>query len=80
MKAGKAKSFKERNLVIKREREIKEENERENKHLCTIFLDPTYKHCVHSCLAAQSCVQLFMTLWTIVCQAPLFMGFFKQEY
>ena len=25
-------------------------------------------------------VQLFATPWTVVCQAPLFMGFSKQEY
>ena len=25
-------------------------------------------------------VQLFATLWTIACQAPLFMEFFRQEY
>ena len=27
-----------------------------------------------------SCVQLFATLWTIACQAPLSMGFSRQEY
>ena len=27
-----------------------------------------------------SCVRLFVTLWTIDCQAPLSMGFFRQEY
>ena len=27
-----------------------------------------------------SCVQLFATLWTVAHQAPLCMGFFKQEY
>ena len=26
-----------------------------------------------------SCVQLFVSLWTIACQAPLSMGFFRQE-
>ena len=25
-------------------------------------------------------VQLFVTLWTIACQAPLSKGFFRQEY
>ena len=25
-------------------------------------------------------VQLFATLWTVACQAPLSMGFFRQEY
>ena len=33
--------------------------------------------CVLSCF---SYVHLFVTLWTIVCQAPLSMGFFRQEY
>ena len=27
-----------------------------------------------------SCVRLFVTLWTVACQAPLSMGFSKQEY
>ena len=27
-----------------------------------------------------SCVQLFVTLWTVARQAPLFMGFSRQEY
>ena len=27
-----------------------------------------------------SCVRLFVTLWTIACQAPLFLGFSRQEY
>ena len=27
-----------------------------------------------------SCVQLFATLWTVACQAPLSMGFPRQEY
>ena len=27
-----------------------------------------------------SCVRLFVTLWTIACQAPLSMGFSRQEY
>ena len=31
------------------------------------------------CLAAQSC-QLFATSWTVAAQAPLSMGFFRQEY
>ena len=33
------------------------------------------------CMCAKSlCVQLFVTLWTVICQAPLFMGFSRQEY
>ena len=27
-----------------------------------------------------SCVRLFATLWTVACQAPLSMGFFRREY
>ena len=27
-----------------------------------------------------SCVHLFATLWTVACQAPLFMAFSRQEY
>ena len=34
------------------------------------------------CLSAQllSHVRLFVTLWTVACQAPLSMGFSRQEY
>ena len=31
-------------------------------------------------LSRFSCVQLFETLWTMACQAPLFMEFSRQEY
>ena len=31
-------------------------------------------------LSRFSHVRLFATLWTIVCQTPLSMGFFRQEY
>ena len=34
--------------------------------------------CVYACML--SYVRLFETLWTVACQAPLFMGFFRQEY
>ena len=33
--------------------------------------------CVLSCF---SCVQFFVTPWTVACQAPLSMGFCRQEY
>ena len=33
--------------------------------------------CVLSCF---SHVQLGVTLWTVACQAPVFMGFSRQEY
>ena len=32
------------------------------------------------CLLMLSHVQLFVTLWTVARQAPLSMGFFRQEY
>ena len=32
------------------------------------------------CAQLFSRVQLFATLWTITCQVPLSMGFFRQEY
>ena len=31
-------------------------------------------------LSSFSCIQLFMTIWTIACQAPLSMEFSRQEY
>ena len=31
-------------------------------------------------LSRFSCVRLFETLWTVTRQAPLFMGFFRQDY
>ena len=41
------------------------------------FSLPRVLVCVLSCF---SCVQLFGTLWTIACQAPLSMGFSGQEF
>ena len=34
--------------------------------------------CVHAKWLSR--VQLFVTLWTVACQAPLSMGFSRQEY
>ena len=31
-------------------------------------------------LSCFSYAQLFVTIWTVACQAPLFMGFSRQEY
>ena len=36
--------------------------------------------CVCACIQSFSHVRLFATSWTIACQAPLSMGFFRQEY
>ena len=36
---------------------------------------------MHVCMPSHfSPVQLFVTLWAVACQAPLSMGFFRQEY
>ena len=32
------------------------------------------------CAQSPGCVQLFATPWTVACQAPLSMGFSRQEY
>ena len=32
------------------------------------------------CAQSLSCVQLFVTSWTVACQAPLSMGFSRQEH
>ena len=35
---------------------------------------------MHACVLSHFfCVQLFVTLWTVACQAPLSMGFSRQE-
>ena len=44
-----------------------------NEHYYTICV----KLCVPCCF---SCAQLFVTPWTESCQAPLSMGFFRQEH
>ena len=36
---------------------------------------------MHACMLSHfSCVQLYATLWTVTCQAPLSVGFSRQEY
>ena len=47
--------------------------------LDTLSFPPSFRNiCV--CTWLLSCVQLFATPWTIACQAPLSMGFSRQEY
>ena len=36
--------------------------------------------CLCVCVCALSCVRLFVTTWTVACQAPLFLGLSRQEY
>ena len=47
-------------------------------HYCSIPLYMLQLINVRACLI--SCVQLFVTLWTIAYQVPLFMEFSRQEY
>ena len=45
------------------------------------FLLDFFKPFLHVCmLSCHSGVQLFATLWTVACQAPLSMGFSRQEH
>ena len=42
---------------------------------------PTTEMGVHVCVLSHfSCIQLFVTLWTVACQAPLSMGYSSYEY
>ena len=38
------------------------------------------RHCVPVCVCSVIHVRLFVTLWTVACQALLSMGFSRQEY
>jgi len=49
--------------------------------VCLFFLAAFNTWCVHACmLSCFSHVRLFVTVWTIAHQAPLSMGFSRQEY
>ena len=37
-------------------------------------------HCLNKVVVQSSCVQLFVTPWTVACQVPLSKGFLRQEY
>ena len=50
-------------------------------HATATVSQPYEEECVHAfVLSHLSHVQLFATLWTVACQAPLSMGFPRQEY
>ena len=59
-----------------------------HNHLCCAFVStqsPNHRYIfcyyVHTCMLSHfSPVPLFATLWTVAHQAPLSMGFFRQEY
>ena len=47
----------------------------------TVFQKLYLTLCVRACVLSRfSCVRLFVTLWTTASQAPLSMGFSRQEY
>ena len=54
----------------------------QNEYLSLVFLLPEIFCACTCCVHAQllSRVQLFATLWTVACRAPLSLGFFRQEY
>ena len=43
-------------------------------------MSPRYISVMHECPKALQCVRLFVTPWTVAHQAPLSMGFSRQEY
>ena len=49
-------------------------------HVCDSHLHVRTSFMCYAVLSCFSCVQLFATLWTVACQAPLYMGFSRQEY
>ena len=49
-------------------------------HLCDSHTHVRTSFMCYAVLSCFSCVLLFATLWTVACQAPLYMGFPRQEY
>ena len=48
---------------------------------CLIELTRTFSKMLNVCMHCHfSHVRLFVTLWTVACQAPLSMGFSRQDY
>ena len=50
------------------------------QHLTFISASPIKKFDSACMLSHFSCIQLCAILWTVACQAPLSMGFFRQVY
>ena len=74
-RSGECRSERERALILSSK---KSGYISERSHFVPEFCGPFHSHaCVPSCF---SHVRLFVTLWTIVCQAPLSMEFSRQEY
>ena len=45
-----------------------------------VYSSTYYRLSLHVRAQSLNCVWLFATLWTVACQAPMPMGFFRQEY
>ena len=55
-------------------------SERKRFQLFTTKYDVSCGFALAAAVQSLSCVQLFMTPWIVACQAPLSMGFSRQEY
>ena len=49
-------------------------------HTCVCVCVCVCAHVCHAVLNCFSCVQFFVTLWAVDCQAPLSMGFSRHKY
>ena len=61
----------------------KQEKQKLNMNLSSFSVPVSRAMCERECvclLSHFSCVPLFANLWTVACQAPLSMGFSRQEY
>ena len=75
------KRFQKTKSIFKNERETEKWENEKGKWTCSIEF--VWVKCVHDAVVVvQSLnhVPLFVTLWTLACQAPLSMGLFRQEY
>ena len=52
----------------------------EKSNLTLNFIPSSFQITRIMCAYSLSCAQLFVTPWTVACQAPLSMGFSRQEY
>ena len=55
----------------------KKKNKKRESQVTLHLLTATFVCC---CVCVLSHVRLFVTPWTVACQAPLFMGFLRKEY
>ena len=60
--------------------ENKKGGKKEDWPTCLGIRQPWVLVPAYVCVCVFSRVQLFAAPWTVACQAPLFMGFYRQEY